>query len=269
MLIPSDSSWGGSETSRRSSLLSEKRASIASLPASRVASTIGAHRNRDTYTAFPARPAAPSHRSSDASLVKEDFLPHSYDPEPETAQVTDIYPALSRLAHLQPSTPSRRATPAPAVYPYLETVPTIQRMEPAAYPYSAQYAMSSSPAPTQLTEHRSSVSRLPTILTPGRTPRPSLEDGSSLQAQPRYQMQNQRIRPSHSIASSGFTDRRSQYGPRPGRDERQSVPRASLNEQMLSQQLGRKAYNLNGIPEEPPRLPVGVMERRRWERCST
>lgn len=265
MLIPSDSSWGGSETSRRSSLLSEKRGSIASLPASRVASTIGAHRNRDTYTAFPARPAAPSHRSSDASLVKEDFLPHSYDPDPETAQVTDIYPALSRVAHSQAS-PSRRGTPAPALYPYPDTLPTLQRMEPAAYPYTSPYTLSKSPAPPRLPDlpPLSTISRLPTILTPGRTPRPSRDEISPVQ--PQYQ--NQRVRHSHSTASSA-AERRSQYGPRPGRDERQSVPRASLNEQVLSQQLGRKSYAMYGASDEPPRLPVGVMERRRWERCST
>lgn len=260
MLIPSDSSWGGSATSRRSSLLSEKRGSIASLPASRVASTIGAHRNRDTYTAFPARPAAPSHRSSDASLVKEDFLPHSYDPDPETAQVTDIYPALSKFQHGTGS-PSRRGTPAPALYPYPEIVPCLQRLEPAAHPYASPYVLSKTPTPPRLPDlpPLSTISRLPTILTPGRTPRASLDEG------PHFQ--NQRAR---SIASTA-QERRSQYGPRPGREERQSVQRASLNEQMLSKQLGRKSYAMGGerIPEEPPRLPVGVMERRRWERCST
>lgn len=267
MLIPSDSSWGASETSRRSSLLSEKRGSIASLPASRVGSTIGAHRNRETYTAFPARPAAPSHRSSDASLVKEDFLPHSYDPEPETAQVTDIYPALSRLTRSHGS-PSRRGTPAPALFPYPGSLPSLQRLEPVAYPSASPYVLSKTPSPPQLPNlpPLSTLSRLPTILTPGRTPRPAPYDLSPLAPQ----FQNQRVRQSHSVASTA-QERRSQYGPRPGRDERQSVPRASLNEQMLSKQLGRKSYALSGdkIPEEPPRLPVGVMERRRWERCST
>lgn len=310
LLIPQDSTWHGSETSRRSSLLSvaEKSggAGLASVPASRAGSTMGGVRHAglqysrattpalEVYTAFPSspsRPSGPGRRASASAM----FQPQSYDADPVTADLEDVYPALSRRAYSQVSVarshspslagaPSRRNTPAPApaVWPYPETVPAIQRMAPAAYPYSSPQTAYGGEPRTPHAPRLPSLQHIPRIgtpsaLTPGRPSSPAAPMQHFLRHAPtpapdhHFQYQYQNNNAAGSVCSSRFAT--SQYGPRPGRTEQQSVVRSSLNEDMLHQQLmGRRmlpSTQGSRYLDEAPRLPVGVMERRRWERCST
>ena len=193
--------------------------------------------------------------SRSSSLSKEDFLPHTYESDPDTffpvLNGTYAFPSPRAYSPAQAafSIPSsRRATPvlAPMIYPYPATVPQMQSPRPVMYPIHHLY---SGPAPLlpplpQL-PNMATLFRTATSMTPSHSRAPLT-----------HQYVPQRARHSLSVSTSGYTT----FGPRPGRGEQQSTTRASLNEQLLQQQLARLAS---------PRLPPGVSERRRWERCVT
>ena len=144
--------------------------------------------------------------------------------------------------------PSRRATPAPIpmIYPYPATIPHLQSPEPVSYSMPRFYSGPPPhlPALPQLPD-MTHLFRIPSLMMSNRSPTPFT-----------HHYVPQRIRHSMSISSSDY----SHLGPRPGRGEQQSMTRASLNEQLLQQQMMRHAT---------PVLPPGISERRRWERCVT